>query len=79
MTYSNVLEVAKNRQMGIVDHLVGMYYELESRRLKNTIAEHVVYGWQDEPTQVNLYEEPSTHQPQDNYYPFGGMIDNVPF
>lgn len=46
--FSNVLEVAKNRQMGIVDHLVGMYYEMESRRLKNSIAEHVVYGWQDE-------------------------------
>ena len=51
--FSNVLEVAKNRQMGIVDHLVGMYYEVESRRLKNSIAEHVVYGWQDEP---NVYE-----------------------
>lgn len=53
--FSNVLEVAKNRQMGIVDHLVGMYYEMESRRLKNSIAEHIVYGWQDEP---NVYEQP---------------------
>lgn len=53
--FSNVLEVAKNRQMGIVDHLVGMYYEMESRRLKNSIAEHIVYGWQDEP---NVYERP---------------------
>lgn len=53
--FSNVLEVAKNRQMGVVDHLVGMYYEMESRRLKNSIAEHIVYGWQDEP---NVYEQP---------------------
>ena len=53
--FSNVLEVAKNRQMGVVDHLVGMYYEMESRRLKNSIAEHIVYGWQEEP---NLYEQP---------------------
>ena len=53
--FSNVLEVAKNRQMGVVDHLVGMYYEMESRRLKNSIAEHVVYGWQEEP---NVYEQP---------------------
>jgi hypothetical protein len=29
-----------------------MYYEQESRRLKNSIAEHVVYGWADEPNQV---------------------------
>lgn len=55
MSFSNVLEVAKNRQMGIVDHLVGMYYEMESRRLKNSIAEHIVYGWQDEPM---VYEQP---------------------
>lgn len=80
MTYSNVLEVAKNRQMGIVDHLVGMYYELESRRLKNTIAEHVVYGWQDEPNQAHIYEEQNIpRQQEDSYYPFGGVIDNVPF
>lgn len=54
MQYSNVLEVAKNRQMGVVDHLVGMYYEVESRRLKNSVAEHIVYGWQEEPQQVTI-------------------------
>ena len=53
--FSNVLEVAKNRQMGVVDLLVGMYYEMESRRLKNSIAEHIVYGWQEE---TNVYEQP---------------------
>lgn len=47
MNYNNVLEVAKNRQMGVVDYLVGMYYESESRRLKNSIAEHIHYGWED--------------------------------
>lgn len=55
LVFSNVLEVAKNRQMGVVDHLVGMYYEMESRRLKNSIAEHIVYGWQEEP---NVCEQP---------------------
>lgn len=48
LKYGNVLEVCKNRQLGIADHLVGMYYEPESRRLKNDIAEHIVYGWQEE-------------------------------
>lgn len=65
MGFSNVLEVAKNRQMGVVDHLVGMYYEIESRRLKNTIAEHIVYGWSN---------EQSVYQPQDEIQhtmPFG--------
>lgn len=79
MEYSNVVEICKNRSYGVTDFLVGMYYEVETRRFKNYKAEHIIYGWQDEPTQVNLYEEPSSTQQQDNYYPFGGMIDNVPF
>jgi hypothetical protein len=54
MQFGNVLEVAKNRQFGVVDHLVGMYYEPESRRLKNSVAEHIVYGWQEEATQPEL-------------------------
>ena len=74
LEYSTVLEVAKNRQMGVVDHLVGMFYEIESRRLKNSIAEHVVYGWNEDPVQETI-QEPS----RSDYYPFGGIIDNVPF
>lgn len=70
--FSNVLEVAKNRQMGIVDHLVGMYYEMESRRLKNSIAEHIVYGWQDEP---NVYEQPKDESQQ--AIPFNPFEDTV--
>lgn len=54
MQYGNILEVAKNRQFGIVDHLVGMYYEMESRRLKNSVAEHIIYGWQEEGVQQEL-------------------------
>jgi hypothetical protein len=76
MQYSNVLEVAKNRQMGVVDHLVGMYYEVESRRLKNSIAEHIVYGWQEEPQQVTIQydgkkqEQPLPTSPFDGACPF---------
>lgn len=63
--FSNIVEVAKNRQMGIVDHLVGMYYETESRRLKNDIAEHIVYGWQDdEPVQQYTEYTPQQHTTQ---------------
>lgn len=43
--YSNVLEVAKDRMMGTQDYLVGMYYEIESRRFKNAPDEKIVYGW----------------------------------
>lgn len=44
--FGNCLEVCKNRMFGIVDYLVGMYYEIESRRFKNTPTENVIYGWQ---------------------------------
>lgn len=69
VSFSNVLEVAKNRQMGVVDHLVGMYYEMESRRLKNSIAEHIVYGWQDGVVEV----EQNTEETQQTipFSPFG--------
>ena len=73
--FSNVLEVAKNRQMGVVDLLVGMYYEMESRRLKNSIAEHIVYGWQEEP---NVYEQTQDEsQSTMPFNPFDGV--EVPF
>lgn len=77
MEYSAVLEVAKNRQFGVVDHLVGMYFEPESRRLKNSIAEHIVYGWEEAPTQVEL---PTTDDEFANYdfekeNPFGNDND----
>jgi archaellum biogenesis ATPase FlaH len=73
--FSNVLEVAKNRQMGVVDLLVGMYYEMESRRLKNSIAEHIVYGWQEEP---NVYEPQQEESMQT--MPFGAFEDvSCPF
>ena len=30
------------------DLLVGLYYEQESRRLKNSMAENIIYGWQED-------------------------------
>ena len=54
MDYDSIVEVAKDRQFGIVDYFAGMYYEQESRRLKNSIAEHIVYGWYDQPTQIDF-------------------------
>lgn len=45
--FGNVLEVAKNRMYGIVDLMVGMHYEIESRRFKNSLEESVRYGWEE--------------------------------
>lgn len=54
MEYSNVVEWCKNRSYGVVNYLVGMYYEVETKRFKNSIAEHIVYGWYDNPTQIDF-------------------------
>ena len=52
--FGNVLEVAKNRMYGVVDLMVGMQYEIESRRFKNTVDENVRYGWEAQPSQGNI-------------------------
>ena len=89
--FGNVLEVAKNRMYGIVDLMVGMQYEIESRRFKNTTEENVQYGWEREPTQstMSFDNNPAqvsnyiTTQPANNgvdeNLPFGAPIDDAPF
>lgn len=52
--YGNVIEIAKNRLMGIQDKLCGMYYEIESRRFKNENEEEMEYGWNAEPVQSKI-------------------------
>lgn len=48
MDYSVVVEFVKARTTGYQDLTVGLYYEQETRRLKNDVAENIVYGWDDE-------------------------------
>lgn len=45
--YTTVVEVAKNRSHGRTDVVAGLYYEQESRRLRNDMAEYIVYDWQE--------------------------------
>lgn len=45
--YTNVCEVCKNRELGVEDFFVGMYFEKESKRLKNYREETKEYGWND--------------------------------
>ncbi len=64
--YGNVLEVCKNRMWGVVDLLVGMHYEVESRRFKNTIDEEIHYGWEEQPHQSMItYSQEETSMPFD--------------
>jgi KaiC/GvpD/RAD55 family RecA-like ATPase len=71
MEYSNVVEICKNRSYGVVDYLVGMYYEVETKRFKNSVAEHIIYGWQDKPRQVSFDEYTSMD--------LGEELDDAPF
>ena len=54
MKYDLVLEVAKNRSLGVVDQVIGLYYETETRRIKNDPAENIVYGWREQPIEMTI-------------------------
>ena len=41
----NVIEICKDRDGGTQDKFIPLYFERESKRLKNEPAEVVVYGW----------------------------------
>ena len=80
--FGNVIEVCKERMFGIVDLMVGMHYEIESRRFKNTAEENTQYGWEREPTQSTMAFDNNpaqvsnyiTTQPENN-----GIDENLPF
>lgn len=42
---TNVIEIAKDRDGGTQDYFVPLYYEQETKRLKNSPAENKIYGW----------------------------------
>jgi KaiC/GvpD/RAD55 family RecA-like ATPase len=52
--YGNVIEISKNRMYGVCDVLVGLHYEMESRRFKNTEYENIHYGWETDNGQMSV-------------------------
>lgn len=64
--FGNVIEVAKNRMYGIVDYLVGLHYEIESRRFLNEMSENKVYGWYKQPVQQTLQMPANDHFDNDD-------------
>jgi len=42
---TNVIEIAKDRDNGTMDYFVPLYYEIETKRLKNSRSENKIYGW----------------------------------
>lgn len=87
LKYNSVIEVCKNRSMGVIDLLVGMYYEVESRRFKNEISENIVYGWQEQPAQLTFEPTPESdvsdlqdiYDNMSNQLPFGSELQELPF
>lgn len=78
--YGNVIEVCKNRLYGVVDLMVGMHYEIESRRFKNDVNENVRYGWEVEPTQSTVaFTNVNVPQQQVNSTPQAQGYDTMPF
>ena len=59
---TNVVEVIKHREFGEAEgHIYKLYFEPESRRLKNSIAEHIHYGWEEVGVQSEIeYSETSS-------------------
>lgn len=53
---TNIVEVIKHREFGEAEgHIYKLYYESESKRLKNFIAENVKYGWEEIESQTNIH------------------------
>ncbi len=85
--YGNVIEVAKNRMYGVVDLMVGMQYEVESRRFKNTMDENIRYGWEIEPIQSTMsfgdkgnYQSREISSQENDSMPFDPYVGNdAPF
>lgn len=78
--FGNVIEVAKNRMYGIVDLMVGLHYEPESRRFKNEINEVIHYGWENETEQEHYYVAPqkTIAYEQQNEYVSNGLPFEAP-
>lgn len=81
MEYDNVIEVCKNRSYGVVDYLVGMFYEIESKRFKNYKAEHIMYGWNDAACHSGdlAVQENIPRQSETSTLPFQPFDSEAPF
>lgn len=52
--FSNILEIAKDREFGDDDSLIGVYFEPKSKRFLNYPGEEIRYGWEVSPTQEKI-------------------------
>ena len=78
---TNVVEVIKMREFGEAEgHIYKLYFEPESRRLKNSIAEHIHYGWEDPITETPLPTAEDEFAVNDfESSPFGSDDEDLPW
>lgn len=62
---TNTIEICKCRDRGsAVDTFVKLFFEAESRRFKDSIAENIIYGWQEELGEISSTNPQISHFPQ---------------
>lgn len=78
---TNVIEIVKCRDKGsATDKFIKLYFEIESNRLKNSVAEHIVYNWEEQPSQGTLPIEPNEEFRIDPWKSVSDVVeDEVPF
>lgn len=80
---TNIVEVIKMREYGEAEgHIYKLFYESESRRLKNNIAENVTYGWCEQNSMSQLpLEQPTSSEQMSNIpnLPFESSPEEAPF
>ena len=47
LQYDNVIEIAKNRDLGRVDDWIGMYFDLASKQM-SCDGKEICYGWRND-------------------------------
>ena len=66
---SNVIEICKDRENGNQDVFIPLWYEPESKRLKNYDTENIVYSW----------EKPKPTIPEGFVAVTDEMMEDIPF
>ena len=59
---TNVIEIAKDRDFGHQDVFIPLWYEPETKRLKNCETEAVHYGWEKPKDQGTYYKTDKTFE-----------------
>lgn len=79
--FDNIVEVCKNRDVGVMDFMTGLYFEKESKRFLNEMYENRVYGWQEIGTRSSIsYQfEPQKDFLNTNELPFTQKDEPLPF